>query len=107
MSMSSGTPSGVAPYRLVVESEPCSNALLRLLEPFVIHDVLPRSVRSEHECGVVSMVIAFSATSDLAARLLARMEAMVTVRAAALVPCDMPISASRSASVCAPISAAA
>ncbi|MDE1568779.1 hypothetical protein [Aquabacter sediminis] len=111
MSMSSGTPSGVAPYRLVVESEPSSNALLRLLEPFVIHDVLPRSVRSEHECGVVSMVIAFSATSDLAARLLARMEAMVTVRAAALVPCDMPMnaptSASTSASACAPISAAA
>ncbi|QTL06251.1 hypothetical protein J5J86_18985 [Aquabacter sp. L1I39] len=88
--MSSGTPSGVASHRLVVEAEPCSNALLRLLEPFVIHDVLPGSVRSEHESGVLSIEIAFSATPDLAARLLARMEAMVTVRAAALAPVLAP-----------------
>lgn len=93
MSLSSGTPSGVAPYRLVVEAEPSSNALLRLLEPFVIHDVLPGSVRSDHVGEVLSIEIAFSAGPDLAARLLARMEAMVAVRAAALAPCDMPLSA--------------
>ena len=93
MSMSSGTPCGVAPFRLMAECEPCSNALLRLLEPFVIHDVLPAAVRSEHVSGALSIEIAFSATPDLAARLLARMEAMVTVRTAALAPATVTMSA--------------
>ncbi len=94
MSLPSGTPSGVVPsYRLMVEAEPSSNALLRLLEPFVIHDVLPGSVRSDHAHGVLNIEIAFVAAPDLAARLLARMEAMVTVRAAALASGEPALSA--------------
>ena len=73
-------------HRLVVEAEPAPNALLRLLEPFVIHDVLPHRVDCAAAGDALGVEIEFSASQDLATRLLMRLSTMVCVRAAALGP---------------------
>ncbi|MFG1377939.1 hypothetical protein [Xanthobacter autotrophicus] len=73
-------------HRLVVEAEPETNLLLRLLEPFVIHDVLPSRVACA-TCGeVLAVEIAFAASADLAQRLHGRLSVIVGVRDAALAP---------------------
>lgn len=88
MSFCPNAPVGAASYRLVVDAEPDANALLRLLEPFVIHDVLPERVDVSHErrgpLAGLSVELQFCASADLAARLAARLEAMVSVRDVAL-----------------------
>lgn len=88
MSLPSRPLSGGVLHRLVVEADADPNVLLRLLEPFVIHDVLPHAIHSAHlegESGpVLSVELEFSAEPDLAARLEARLAAMVPVRDVAL-----------------------
>lgn len=73
-------------HRLLVEAEPETNLLLRLLEPFVIHDVLPSRVDCAASGGVLAVEIAFAASSDLAQRLHGRLSVIVGVRDAALAP---------------------
>lgn len=84
MSVSALTPSGAASYCLVVEAEPDTNALLRVLEPFVIHDVVPARVdaarHGAEDEAVLRLDILFDAEEPLAARLAARLATMVTVR---------------------------
>ncbi|HQS49294.1 MAG TPA: hypothetical protein PK706_23105 [Xanthobacteraceae bacterium] len=79
-------PDGDATYRLVLEAEPESNVLLRLLEPFVIHNVLPDhlDVARLEEC--ISVELVFRAPKAIAERLEARMQAMVGVRDALCEP---------------------
>lgn len=89
MSVFSPAPSGAASYCLAVEAEPQTNALLRVLEPFVIHDVVPHrvdAVQAGHGGdAVLRLDIRFTATEALAERLKARLDTMVTVRACNLV----------------------
>ncbi|MFG1461536.1 hypothetical protein V5F77_01445 [Xanthobacter sp. DSM 24535] len=80
MTFPSCAPSGDACYRLVLEAEPESNVLLRLLEPFVIHDVLPHHLDVARQEDCLSVELLFSASEALAERLAARMRAMVSVR---------------------------
>lgn len=79
-----GAPAGAALHRLVVEAEGNPNALLRLLEPFVIHDVLPHRVDCAASAGALSVEVEFSAPPDLAVRLQMRLVTMVCVRDAEL-----------------------
>lgn len=77
---------GAGLHRLVVEAEPETNLLLRLLEPFVIHDVLPVRVDCATSDGALAVEIVFAASSDLALRLHARLSVMVGVRDLAIEP---------------------
>ncbi|WP_341990790.1 hypothetical protein [Azorhizobium sp. AG788] len=79
MSDLSCAPSGVAVYRLVVEAAADANVLLRLLEPFVIHDVLPHRIDVAHLDDVLAVELVFTAGPDLAIRLENRLRAMVSV----------------------------
>ncbi|MGU3494611.1 hypothetical protein ACLBXM_11265 [Xanthobacteraceae bacterium A53D] len=74
-----------AVYRLVVEAHPDANVLLRLLEPFVIHDVLPHRIDADHGTDVLSVELEFTAAPDLATRLEGRLRAMVPVSDVAMV----------------------
>ncbi|OYX75408.1 MAG: hypothetical protein B7Y95_02320, partial [Rhizobiales bacterium 32-66-11] len=67
-------------YRLVLEAEPESNVLLRLLEPFVIHNVLPDHLDVARLEDCISVELVFRAPQAIAERLEARMQAMVGVR---------------------------
>lgn len=84
MSVMSLASVGDAHYRLVAEAEPETNSLLRVLEPFVIHDVVPTRVDvarlGSGADAVLCIDIRFGADAPLAARLAARLETMVTVR---------------------------
>lgn len=80
-------------YRLAAEAAPDSNALLRLLEPFVIHDVLPHRVDCAADGDALSIELEFSANADLATRLLMRLSTMVCVRDAALVAVERVVPA--------------
>ncbi|MFG1371393.1 hypothetical protein V5F32_04375 [Xanthobacter oligotrophicus] len=73
-------------HRLVVEAEPETNLLLRLLEPFVIHDVLPSRMECATTGDGLAVEIVFAASADLALRLHGRLSVMVGVRDAALSP---------------------
>lgn len=73
-------PAGDATYRLVLEAEPESNVLLRLLEPFVIHNVLPDHLDVARLEDCISVELVFRAPQAIAERLEARMQAMVGVR---------------------------
>lgn len=86
MSVPFVAPPGAASRRLLVEAEPETNALLRVLEPFVIHNVLPARVDAEcpAEAGVVRIAVHFEAPDDLALRLEARIATLVCVREARL-----------------------
>lgn len=89
MSHASPPPAGApAPvrHRLLLEAEPCANLLARLLEPFVIHDVLPARIDSAADGDALRVALDFCAPADLAARLHGRLAAMVGVRKTALVP---------------------
>lgn len=77
---------GEALYRLAVEAEPDANLLLRLLEPFVIHDVLPRRVDCAATAGALAVELEFAAAEAVAVRLRQRLAVMVGVREAALAP---------------------
>lgn len=72
-------------HRLVVEADADANVLLCLLEPFVIHNVLPHALASAVEDGVLAVTLDFVADEDLAERLAQRVGAMVPVRAASRV----------------------
>ncbi|MFG1402188.1 hypothetical protein [Xanthobacter sediminis] len=87
MSSPTTAPDGASLHCLLVEAEPAPNALLRLLEPFVVHDILPLRLESRAEGDALRLFIAFSAESDLAQRLRMRLCAMPAVRSAAF---DMP-----------------
>ncbi|TCT05077.1 hypothetical protein [Aquabacter spiritensis] len=78
----------LAQHCLHLDVEPGPNALLRVLEPFVIHDVMPCRIDlapEGGEDGAVRIDIHFSAPSPLAERLEGRLAASVVVRAARLV----------------------
>lgn len=98
MSVPFVAPSGAASRRFVVEAEPETNALLRVLEPFVIHNVLPARVDAECADGAPHMriLIHFSAPDELAARLEARLSTLVCVRGVRLLgspSADRPVEA--------------
>ena len=85
---------GLLRHRLVVEADAHPNLMLRLLEPFAIHDVQPTRVRLDGPAdGVIDPAnlgdmraeIAFMATPELAERLWARIDVMVPVRTSHLV----------------------
>ncbi|QRG08764.1 hypothetical protein EZH22_11050 [Xanthobacter dioxanivorans] len=82
---------GAGLYRLVVEAEPDPNSLLRLLEPFVIHDVLPHRIDCASTAEACAVELEFTATADLATRLHMRLSTLVCVRDAALAPAAAPI----------------
>ncbi|MFG1333925.1 hypothetical protein V5F41_22065 [Xanthobacter autotrophicus] len=77
---------GLDLHCLTVEAEPETNLLLRLLEPFVIHDVLPAHVACATSGDGLAVEIVFAASADLAQRLRGRLSVMVGVRDAALAP---------------------
>ncbi|MFG1344189.1 hypothetical protein V5F59_04795 [Xanthobacter autotrophicus DSM 431] len=90
-----GAPAGAELYRLAVEAEGDPNALLRLLEPFVIHAVLPHRVDCAASAGGLSVEVEFSAPPDLALRLKMRLATMVCVRDAELARASSPGAAGR------------
>lgn len=72
------------PHLLVVEADADANALLRLLEPFVIHDVLPHRIDAARCGDALAVELEFSCEEAVAERLEARLAAMVVVRDVAL-----------------------
>lgn len=72
-------------FRLAVEADPDTNLLLRLLEPFVIHDVLPQRVDCAAGADALSVELVFSSEEAVAVRLHQRLSVMFGVRDAALV----------------------
>lgn len=71
-------------HRLAVAAEPSTNLLLRLLEPFVIHDVLPDHIDCHADEDGLTVTIEFAAEPAVAVRLGQRLGVMVGVRAADL-----------------------
>lgn len=85
---------GLSRHRLVVEADAHPNLMLRLLEPFAIHDVQPTRIRLDGPAdgkvdpanlGDMRAEIAFVASHELAERLWARIDVMVPVRTSHLV----------------------
>ncbi|QFR33537.1 hypothetical protein [Ancylobacter sp. TS-1] len=85
---------GLSRHRLVVEADAHPNLMLRLLEPFAIHDVQPTRIRLDGPAdgridpanlGGMRAEIAFVASHALAERLWARIDVMVPVRTSHLV----------------------
>lgn len=77
-------PAGTDPHRrdvhcLHLVAEAAANALLRVLEPFVIHDVLPLRIETRTEADALHVAIHFHAPADVAERLRARLSVMVAV----------------------------
>lgn len=85
--------SGLLRHRLVVEADAHPNLMLRLLEPFSVHNVQPTRVRMEAaeapldsgHLGLLRAELSFTAPTDLAERLWARIDVMVPVRNSLLV----------------------
>jgi hypothetical protein len=75
-----------------VAAEADPNLLLRLLEPFVIHDVLPSAVTCAADARGLSATLDFSAEPAVAERLRMRLAVTVGVRAAELAPVRAPAS---------------
>ena len=80
-------------HRLVVEADAHPNVLLRLMEPFAIHEVLPTHMRVDGPAdgrvdivapGTLVAEIAFAAAQAVAERLCARIGAMPAVRGSRL-----------------------
>lgn len=95
MSSHPSAPSASQPlplHRLTVAAEADSNLLLRLLEPFVIHDVLPSAVTCAADARGLSATVDFSAEPAVAERLRMRLAVTVGVRAAELAPVRAPAS---------------
>ncbi|MCK0207844.1 hypothetical protein MWN33_07310 [Starkeya koreensis] len=85
---------GLSRHRLVVEADAHPNLMLRLLEPFAVHDVQPTRIRLDGppdgkvdpaNLGDMRAEIAFVASHELAERLWARIDVMVPVRTSHLV----------------------
>ncbi|WP_246546071.1 hypothetical protein [Ancylobacter defluvii] len=85
---------GLLRHRLVVEADAHPNLMLRLLEPFAVHDVQPTRLRMDGPAdGVIDMAdlgqmraeIAFTAPVEVAERLWSRIDVMVPVRSSHLV----------------------
>lgn len=85
---------GPVRHRLVVEADAHPNLMLRLLEPFAVHNVQPTRIRLDGpederldpaDLGNMRAEIAFNAPVDLAERLWARIDVMVPVRSSHLV----------------------
>ncbi|WP_428031759.1 hypothetical protein [Ancylobacter sp.] len=85
---------GLSRHRLVVEADAHPNLMLRLLEPFAVHDVQPTRIRLDGPAdgkidpahlGTMRAEIAFVAGPEIAERLWARIDVMVPVRASHLV----------------------
>lgn len=74
------------PRHLRVEVEANPNSLLRLLEPFVVADILPHRLTCAPEGDSLTVHLAFLADDDLAARLVGRLDAMVAVRRVSAAP---------------------
>lgn len=81
-------------HRLVVEADAHPNLMLRLLEPFAVHDVQPTRIRLDGPAdgridpanlGNMRAEIAFVASPEIAERLWARIDVMVPVRTSHLV----------------------
>ena len=70
---------GAALHRLTVDAEADPNALLRLLEPFVIHAVLPVRLASRADDAGLYAEIDFHAAPEVAERLAARIGVMFAV----------------------------
>jgi hypothetical protein len=66
-------------HHFTVRLESAPNALARLVEPFVIHDVLPERLESMRGASEVVVHIWFTADADLARRLADRLRAMIPV----------------------------
>lgn len=79
-------------HRLKVEAEADPNLLLRLLEPFVIHAVMPSAVACSADERGLTAVLDFPAEAAVAERLCMRLQVTVGVRAAELVPARAPAS---------------
>lgn len=77
---------GAALHCLMVEAEPDPNVLLRLLEPFVIHDVLPVRTESRADGERLRLAVVFRAAPDLAERLKMRLSVLPVVRGVTLEP---------------------
>lgn len=77
-------PSGAPMQCLFIHVVGEANALLRLLEPFVIHDVKPVRVVSDACADGFEVRLEFRADADLARRLEQRVGAQVTVELARL-----------------------
>ena len=71
-------------HHLAVVAGPETNLLLRLLEPFVIHDVLPGRVDCRTDDEALTVTIEFAAEDAVAVRLAQRLGVMVGVRRADL-----------------------
>lgn len=68
-------------HRFTIHADAHPNVLARLLEPFVIHDVLPtRLDGAVHASGAYALAVEFACEDDLARRLGDRIEAIVVVR---------------------------
>ncbi|MDQ0511475.1 hypothetical protein [Ancylobacter amanitiformis] len=85
---------GLLRHRLVVEADAHPNLMLRLLEPFAIHNVQPTRVRLDApederldptDLRTLRAEIGFTAPVELAERLWARIDVMVPVRSSHLV----------------------
>ncbi|MFG1358969.1 hypothetical protein [Xanthobacter pseudotagetidis] len=87
---------GAAPpppaHRLRVEAEADPNLLLRLLEPFVIHAVMPSAVTCAADARGLTACLDFAAEPSVAERLRMRLMVTVGVRAAELAPARAPAS---------------
>lgn len=83
------SPPSLALHRLTVEADADPNALLRLLEPFVIHDVTPHRLSSERHGESFHVRIEFAAEADLAHRLEMRLTVLPVVRSARLDHLDL------------------
>lgn len=84
MLSAASAPSGVPLHRLVVEADPSPNVLLRLLEPFVIHDVLPLRAESRADGPGLRLAVTFRAAPDLAERLKMRLSVLPVVHGVVL-----------------------
>ncbi|MBS7543515.1 hypothetical protein [Ancylobacter oerskovii] len=97
---------GLLRHRLVVEADAHPNLMLRLLEPFAVHDVQPTRVRMDGpadgavdmaDLGLLRAEIAFTAPVEVAERLWSRIDVMVPVRASHLVSTAVSPAASEAA----------
>ncbi|MCK0198069.1 hypothetical protein MWN34_14230 [Ancylobacter sp. 6x-1] len=92
-------------HRLVVEADAHPNALLRVLEPFAIHEVMPLRMRLDApegppvltDCPTFHAEIAFHASMAVAERLCARIGVMPAVREARLLSAAMDVPVSEAA----------
>lgn len=86
MSELAAAPCGVPLHCLSIHVVGEVNALLRLLEPFVVHDVNPVRIVSDVRPDGFEVTVAFRADADLARRLEQRVGAQVSVASARLRP---------------------